>query len=68
MEEINCTGCMGKIERNLSSIPEVTSARVNLTDNRLAPAEDHQASAVSLREISIHHTESELNEERAINR
>ncbi|MCP1971883.1 Cu2+-exporting ATPase [Bradyrhizobium elkanii] len=27
---------MGKIERNLSSIPDVTSARVNLTDNRLA--------------------------------
>ncbi|MBB4264082.1 hypothetical protein GGD64_008154 [Bradyrhizobium sp. CIR3A] len=27
---------MRKIERNLSSIPDVTSARVNLTDNRLA--------------------------------
>ncbi|MCP1835187.1 Cu2+-exporting ATPase [Bradyrhizobium sp. USDA 4515] len=36
VEGINCAGCMGKIERNLSSIPDVTSARVNLTDNRLA--------------------------------
>ncbi|WP_348637466.1 heavy metal-associated domain-containing protein [Bradyrhizobium sp. ISRA430] len=27
---INCTGCMGKIERKLSSISDVTSARVNL--------------------------------------
>jgi Cu2+-exporting ATPase len=36
VEGISCVGCMGKIERNLSSIPDVTSARVNLTDNRLA--------------------------------
>ncbi|MCA1395644.1 heavy metal translocating P-type ATPase [Bradyrhizobium sp. BRP56] len=36
VEGISCAGCMGKIERNLSSIPDVTSARVNLTDNRLA--------------------------------
>ncbi|WP_461349777.1 heavy metal translocating P-type ATPase [Bradyrhizobium sp. USDA 4451] len=36
VEGINCAGCMGEIERNLSSIPDVTSARVNLTDNRLA--------------------------------
>ncbi|MGY4568314.1 MULTISPECIES: heavy metal translocating P-type ATPase [Bradyrhizobium] len=36
VEGINCAGCMGKIERNLSSIPDVTSARVNLTENRLA--------------------------------
>ncbi|QOZ36193.1 heavy metal translocating P-type ATPase [Bradyrhizobium sp. CCBAU 53421] len=36
VEGISCAGCMSKIERNLSSIPDVTSARVNLTDNRLA--------------------------------
>ncbi|MGY4158259.1 Cu2+-exporting ATPase [Bradyrhizobium sp. USDA 4461] len=36
VEGINCAGCMGKIERNLSSIPDVISARVNLTENRLA--------------------------------
>ncbi|MGF6312903.1 Cu2+-exporting ATPase [Bradyrhizobium sp. i1.8.4] len=36
VEGIDCAGCMGKIERDLSSIPDVTSARVNLTDNRLA--------------------------------
>ncbi|WP_076861465.1 heavy metal translocating P-type ATPase [Bradyrhizobium mercantei] len=36
VEGINCAGCMAKIERNLSAIPDVTSARVNLTDSRLA--------------------------------
>ncbi|MFQ3453021.1 heavy metal translocating P-type ATPase [Bradyrhizobium sp. UFLA01-814] len=36
VEGINCAGCMAKIERNLSNIPDVTSARVNLTDSRLA--------------------------------
>src|SRR6516165_7732114 len=36
VEGINCAGCMAKIERNLSTIPDVTSARVNLTDRRLA--------------------------------
>ncbi|WP_050386092.1 heavy metal translocating P-type ATPase [Bradyrhizobium pachyrhizi] len=36
VEGINCAGCMAKIERNLSSIPDVTSARVNFTENRLA--------------------------------
>src|SRR5579872_1845814 len=36
VEGIRCAGCMAKIERNLSKIPEVTSARVNLTDRRLA--------------------------------
>jgi P-type Cu2+ transporter len=36
VEGINCAGCMAKIERNLSNIPEVTTARVNLTDRRLA--------------------------------
>src|SRR5215470_7776408 len=36
VEGINCAGCMAKIERNLSKIPEVISARVNLTDRRLA--------------------------------
>jgi len=36
VEGINCAGCMAKIERNLSKIPDVTSARVNLTEHRLA--------------------------------
>ncbi|WP_426441161.1 heavy metal translocating P-type ATPase [Bradyrhizobium genosp. P] len=36
IEGINCAGCMAKIERNMSKIPDVTSARVNLTDRRLA--------------------------------
>ncbi|WP_342726675.1 heavy metal translocating P-type ATPase [Bradyrhizobium sp. B097] len=36
VEGINCAGCMAKIERSLSTIPDVTSARVNLTDSRLA--------------------------------
>jgi len=36
VEGINCAGCMAKIERNLSTIPDVVSARVNLTDSRLA--------------------------------
>jgi P-type Cu2+ transporter len=36
VEGINCAGCMAKIERSLSKIPQVTSARVNLTDRRLA--------------------------------
>jgi len=36
VEGINCAGCMARIERNLSGIPDVTSARVNLTNRRLA--------------------------------
>src|ERR1700752_5096567 len=36
VEGISCAGCMAKIERNLANIPDVTSARVNLTDRRLA--------------------------------
>ena len=36
VEGISCAGCMARIERNLSTIPDVTSARVNLTDRRLA--------------------------------
>src|SRR5579863_1977690 len=36
VDGINCAGCMAKIERNLSKIPDVASARVNLTDRRLA--------------------------------
>jgi Cu2+-exporting ATPase len=36
VEGINCAGCMAKIERNLSKMQDVTSARVNLTDRRLA--------------------------------
>lgn len=36
VEGINCAGCMAKIESNLSKMPDVTSARVNLTNRRLA--------------------------------
>src|ERR1700761_9550061 len=36
VDGISCAGCMAKIERNLSKIPDVTLARVNLTDRRLA--------------------------------
>jgi len=36
VDGINCAGCMAKIERSLAKIPDVTSARVNLTDRRLA--------------------------------
>src|SRR4029450_5850036 len=34
VEGVNCAGCMSKIERGLSAIPDVTLARVNLTDRR----------------------------------
>jgi P-type Cu2+ transporter len=36
VEGISCAGCMSKIERGLSAIPDVTLARVNLTDRRVA--------------------------------
>ena len=36
VEGVNCAGCMSKIERGLSAIPDVTMARVNLTDRRVA--------------------------------
>ncbi|WJR80197.1 heavy metal translocating P-type ATPase [Bradyrhizobium sp. NP1] len=36
VEGINCAGCMARIERSLAKIPDVTLARVNLTDHRLA--------------------------------
>ena len=36
VEGVNCAGCMNKIERGISAIPDVTLARVNLTDRRLA--------------------------------
>ncbi len=36
VEGVNCAGCMSKIERGLSAIPDVTLARVNLTDSRVA--------------------------------
>ncbi|TYO68189.1 copper-translocating P-type ATPase [Bradyrhizobium hipponense] len=36
VEGVHCAGCMAKIERGLSAIPDVTLARVNLTDRRLA--------------------------------
>ena len=36
VEGVSCAGCMSKIERGLSAIPDVTLARVNLTDRRVA--------------------------------
>src|SRR5262245_31232257 len=36
VEGVSCAGCMSKIERGLSAIPDVTRARINLTDRRLA--------------------------------
>ncbi|WOH52182.1 heavy metal translocating P-type ATPase [Bradyrhizobium sp. sBnM-33] len=36
VEGISCAGCISKIERGLSAIPDVTLARVNLTDRRVA--------------------------------
>jgi len=36
VEGVHCAGCMAKIERGLSVIPDVTLARVNLTDRRVA--------------------------------
>jgi Cu2+-exporting ATPase len=36
VEGVSCAGCMAKIERGLSAIPDVTLARVNLTDRRIA--------------------------------
>src|ERR1700751_5371705 len=36
VEGVSCAGCMSKIERGLSAIPDVTLARVNLTGRRVA--------------------------------
>ena len=36
VEGVSCAGCMAKIECGLSAIPDVTLARVNLTDRRVA--------------------------------
>jgi Cu2+-exporting ATPase len=36
VEGVSCASCMVKIERGMSSLPDVTLARVNLTDRRLA--------------------------------
>ena len=36
VEGVNCAGCMSKIERGLAAMPDVTLARVNLTDRRVA--------------------------------
>src|SRR6476660_4808578 len=35
VEGVSCAGCMSKIERGLSALPDVTLARVNLTDRRV---------------------------------
>src|SRR6478672_10159382 len=36
VEGVSCAGCMSKIECGLSALPDVTLARVNLTDRRVA--------------------------------
>ena len=36
VEGVSCAGCMSKIERSLSALPDVTLARVNRTDRRVA--------------------------------
>jgi Cu2+-exporting ATPase len=36
VEGVSCSGCMSKIERSLSALPDVTLARVNLTNRRVA--------------------------------
>jgi Cu2+-exporting ATPase len=36
VEGVSCAGCMAKIERGLTALPDVTLARVNLTDRRVA--------------------------------
>jgi P-type Cu2+ transporter len=36
VEGITCAGCMAAIERGISALPQVRSARVNLTNRRLA--------------------------------
>src|SRR6516164_3614159 len=36
VEGVSCAGCMAKIERGLSALPDVTLARVNLTNRRVA--------------------------------
>lgn len=36
VDGVHCAGCMSKIERGLSALPDVTLARVNLTDSRVA--------------------------------
>jgi P-type Cu2+ transporter len=36
VEGVSCAGCMSKIERGLQALPDVTLARVNLSDRRVA--------------------------------
>src|SRR6266516_7552948 len=36
VEGVSCAGCISKIERGLLAMPDVTLARVNLTDRRVA--------------------------------
>lgn len=36
VEGMNCAGCMSKIERGLKELPQITLARANLTDRRVA--------------------------------
>jgi len=36
VEGVHCAGCMSKIERGLAAMPNVTLARVNLSDRRVA--------------------------------
>lgn len=36
LEGVSCAGCVAKIERGLFALPDITKARVNLTERRLA--------------------------------
>jgi len=36
VDGISCAGCMAAIERGIAALPQVTRARVNLTNRRLA--------------------------------
>jgi len=36
LEGVSCAGCVARIERGLFALPDVTKARVNLTERRLA--------------------------------
>ncbi|MTI42421.1 Cu2+-exporting ATPase [Roseibium hamelinense] len=45
VEGITCAACMGEIERGLSHLPGIKTARVNLTNQRLAVDWDQQQTA-----------------------
>jgi len=45
---MHCAGCMGKVERGLSAVPGVSSARVNLSARTVAVTHDPQVEEGSL--------------------